>query len=92
MFGSLVDTQRYGSHPINDTLIQYCIDGTGEWISYPSIESVFLEDAGLVEIEVYIQRCRDTVFTFINNREIYRECLELETDVENSECESNLLI
>ena len=44
-------------------------DGTGEWI-YPSSESV-LEDAGLFEIEVYIQR--------------RRECLELETDVENSE-------
>ena len=53
-------------------------DGTGEWI-YPSSKSV-LEDAGLFEIEVYIQRRRDTVF-----REIYRDCLELETDVENSE-------
>ena len=58
-------------------------DGTGEWI-LPSSESV-LEDAGLFEIEVYIQRHRDTVFTFIKNREIYRECLKLETDVENSE-------
>ena len=44
-----------------------------------------LEDAGLFEIEVYIQRRRDTIFTFVKNREIYQECLELETDVENSE-------
>jgi hypothetical protein len=58
-------------------------DGTDEWL-YPPRESV-LEDAGLFEIEVYIQRRRDTVFTFVKNREIYRECLELETDVENSE-------
>ena len=58
-------------------------DGTGEWI-LPSSEAV-LEDAGLFEIEVYIQRRRDTVFTFVKNREIYQECLELETDVENSE-------
>jgi hypothetical protein len=34
---------------------------------------------------VYIQRRRDTVFTFVKNREIYQECLELETYVENSE-------
>ena len=44
-----------------------------------------LEDAGLFEIEVYIQRRRDTVFTIFKNRDIYRECLEVETDVENSE-------
>jgi hypothetical protein len=43
------------------------------------------EDGGLFEIEVYIQRRRDTVFTFVKNREIYREYLELETDVENNE-------
>jgi hypothetical protein len=41
-------------------------DGTGEWI-YPSSEAV-LEDAGLFEIEVYIQRRRDTVFKFVKNR------------------------
>jgi hypothetical protein len=35
----------------------------------------------LFEIEVYIQRRRDTVFNFVKSR----ECLELETDVENSE-------
>ena len=58
-------------------------DGTDEWI-YPSSESV-LDEAGLFEIEVYIQRRRDTVFNFVKNREIYQECLELETDVENSE-------
>ena len=44
-----------------------------------------LENAGLFEIEIYIQRRRDTVFNFVKNREIYRECLELETDVDNSE-------
>jgi hypothetical protein len=53
------------------------------WI-HPSSESV-LEEAGLFEIDVYIQRRRDTVFNFGRNRDIYRECLELETDVENSE-------
>jgi L-rhamnose mutarotase len=58
-------------------------DGSDELI-YPSSASV-LKDAGLSEIEVYIQRRRDTVFNFVNNRDIYRECLELETDVENSE-------
>ena len=51
-----------------------------------SIE-VALEAAGLFEIdEVYtIQRQRDIVFNFVKNRNIYREYLELETDVENSE-------
>ena len=44
-----------------------------------------LDEAGLFDIEVYIQRRRDTVFNFVKNREIYQECLELETDVENSE-------
>jgi hypothetical protein len=58
-------------------------DGTDDRI-YPSSESV-LEESGLFEIEVYIQRRRDTVFNFVKNRYIYRECLELETDVENSE-------
>ena len=56
---------RYTTHrhirPLND--------GTGEWI-YPPSESV-LEDAGLFEIEVYIQRRRDTVITFVKNRDIY---------------------
>ena len=41
-----------------------------------------LEEA---EIEIYIQRRRDTLFNFMKNREIYRECLELETGVENSD-------
>ena len=58
-------------------------DGSDEWIR-PSISSV-LEGTGLLEIEVHIQRRRDTVFNFAKNRDIYRECLELETDVENSE-------
>jgi hypothetical protein len=40
-----------------------------------------LEEAGLFEIEVYIQRRRSIVFNFVKNRDIYRECVELETDV-----------
>ena len=68
---------------ITKRFIRPANDGTDEWI-YPSSESV-LEKAGLFEIEVYIQRRRDTVFTFVKNRNIYRECLELETDVDNSE-------
>ena len=43
-----------------------------------------LEEGGLCEIEVYIQRRRDIMFNFVKNREIYQESLELETDVENS--------
>ena len=44
-----------------------------------------LEEAGILEIEVYTQRRRDTVLNFVTNRDIYRECLELETDVKNGE-------
>ena len=74
---------RKAARYITNRHIRPLNDGTDEWI-YPSSESV-LEDAGLFEIEVYIQRRRDTVFTFVQNREIYRECLGLETDVDNSE-------
>jgi hypothetical protein len=63
---------------ITRRFIRPATDGTNEWI-YPSSES------GLFEIEAYIQRRRDTVFNFVKNREIYRECLELETDVEKCE-------
>ena len=44
-----------------------------------------LEEAGLLGVEVCIQICRDTVFNFVKHREVYRECLELEADVENSD-------
>ena len=69
---------RKAARYITNRNIRPLNDGTDEWI-YPSSESV-LEDAGLFEIER-----RDTVFNFVKNREIYRECLELETDDDNSE-------
>ena len=45
---------------------------------------VRVREAGLCEIEVYIQRRRYIMFNFVKNREIYQEFLELETEVENS--------
>ena len=74
---------RKAARYITNRHIRPLNDGTDEWI-YPTSESM-LEDARLFEIEVYIQRRRDTVFNFVKNREIYRECLELETDDDNSE-------
>ena len=74
---------RKAARYITNRHIRPLNDGTDKW-NYPSSESV-LEDAGLFEIEVYIQRRRDTVFTFVQNREIYKKCLELETDADNSE-------
>ena len=50
----------------------------GTWI-YPRSDKV-LDDAGLLEIDEYIQRRRDTIFHFAKNRAIYQSCKEFEVD------------
>ena len=50
----------------------------GTWV-YPSSASV-LEEAGLYEIDHYIQKRRETVLEFVKEREIYQECKELDVD------------
>ena len=51
---------------------------SGTWV-YPSSASV-LEEAGLYEINHYIQKRRETVLEFVKEREIYQECKDLEVD------------
>ena len=46
--------------------IQPANDGTEQWV-YPKNETV-LADAGLFDIEVYIQRRRDTIHAFVKDR------------------------
>jgi hypothetical protein len=52
---------------------------TAEW-SYPR-ERVMLEEVGLFEIEVYIQRHRETVFNFVKDWGISQECAELGSNI-----------
>ena len=39
-----------------------------------------MKDAGLYEIEHYIQQRRDTISRFVKNRDIYKKCLDLDVD------------
>ena len=55
-------------------------DGTNEW-EYPESASV-LEEAGLHDIEAYIQRRRDTIHGFVRGRDSYRTCRDLVSDGE----------
>ena len=50
----------------------------GTW-THPS-SALVLEDAGLFEIDHYIQQRRDTIFSFVKDRDIYQNCLGLEVD------------
>ena len=50
----------------------------GTWV-YPS-SAMVMEDAGLFEIEHYIQQRRNTIFQFVKDRTMYKKCLELEVD------------
>ena len=50
----------------------------GTW-TYPHSETV-LEDAGLLKIEEYIQKRRDTIFDFVRNRQVYQKCKDFEVD------------
>ena len=53
---------------------------TAEWrLNKHGFASV-LEEIGLYEVEHYIQKRRETVMEFVENREIFQACKELEVD------------